>query len=128
MEGQTREERGMEVYRRVYGRLSEQRTPPGANLWIDTMVEQLFAEVWGREGLSIRDRRLLVMGVLAAQGLGDKVEVQVRRAVEAEELDLDEAEEAMLQLTHYVGWALGVPLASIVPRLRAELEGGEGPS
>jgi alkylhydroperoxidase/carboxymuconolactone decarboxylase family protein YurZ len=61
------------------------------------------------------------MGVLAAQGRGDMVEVQVRRSVEAGELTLDEADEVILQLTHYVGWGLATSIAMIVPRLRREL-------
>lgn len=120
MDDQARREHGMETYRRVYGSLARE-TPVGVSLYLDTMVNQLFAEVWSREGLAIRDRRLLVMGVLAAQGQGNMVDVQIRRAVENGELTLDEADEAVLQLTHYVGWGLATQIAMIVPRLREEL-------
>ncbi len=123
MSDSSRQALGSETYRVVYGDMAKNQTPRGENLWIDSMVDQLFAEVWARPGLAVRDRRLLVIGALAAQGQGHLVGVQVRRAVEAGELTLDEAEEAMLQLTHYVGWGLGTHLAMVVPRLRAELDG-----
>jgi 4-carboxymuconolactone decarboxylase len=109
--------RGAEVYDRVYG---SERPPHGTSLYIDAMLEQLFAEVWARDALPIRDRRLLVMGVLAAQGCLDKVELQLRRAVELGELTVEQVDEVVLQLTHYVGWGLASPLATIAAALRDE--------
>jgi 4-carboxymuconolactone decarboxylase len=117
--------KGSEVFRRVYGP-GVPKPPRGYSVQVDAMIEQLFAEVWGREGLSIRDRRLLVMGALAAQGQSERVTLQLRRAVEAGEVTLDEAEEIVLQLTHYIGWGLASSLSTVVPVMRAELaaEGG----
>ena len=40
----------------------------GASAFADLMLEQLFAETWRREALSIRDRRLLIMGIIAEKG------------------------------------------------------------
>jgi 4-carboxymuconolactone decarboxylase len=118
-----RHERGIEAYRRVYGSLARE-TPEGTSVWLDSMVNQLFSEVWARDGLAIRDRRLLVIGILAAQGRFDMVEVQFRRALEAEELDLDAIEEAILQVTHYIGWGQATPIAMLATQLRAEATEG----
>jgi len=41
-------------------------------------VRHLFGEIWNRPHLSIRDRRLLVLGATAMLGRPDLVEVQVR--------------------------------------------------
>jgi len=119
-EPQDRYARGEAVYDEVYG---SQRPPRGASLYVDTMIEQLFAEVWSREALPVRDRRLLVMGVLAAQGCMDKVEMQLRRAVELGELTVDQVDEVVLHLSHYVGWGLASPLAMVAASMRAEQQG-----
>src|SRR5690606_14858382 len=113
--------RGEAVYDEVYG---SQRPPRGASLYVDTMVEQLFAEVWSREALPVRDRRLLVMGVLAAQGALDKAEMQLRRAVEVGELTVDQVDEVILHLSHYIGWGLASPLAMVGAALRDEVTNG----
>lgn len=42
----------------------------GQSAFSDLMLEQLFAEVWTREALSVRDRRLLTMGVITSLGAG----------------------------------------------------------
>ena len=45
--------------------------PKGTMAFNDVMMRSLFAEVWDRDVLSIRDRRLLIMGVIAARGSTD---------------------------------------------------------
>ena len=42
--------------------------PEGQNDFADIMLSQLFAEVWTRDVLSMRDRRLLLLGAILAQG------------------------------------------------------------
>ncbi len=78
--------------------------PPGANEFSDIMLEQLFAEVWTREALSVRDRRLLVMGVIAALGEADTWRIQVRSAVKNGELTPAQARETLIQLAQYAGY------------------------
>ena len=62
-----RRERGLAKFNEVYcGDLPA--PPPGTVDFFDLMLEQLFAEVWTRPALSLRDRRLVIMGVAAALG------------------------------------------------------------
>ena len=77
-------------------------------------VEHLFGEVWAREGLSDRDRRLLVLGVLAADGLDDVVSLQADTTLAKSELSADELREIVIFLTHYVGWPTGAKLNTVV--------------
>ena len=121
--GSDRYSRGEAVYDEVYGSARPER---GQSLYVDVMIEQLFAEVWGREALPIRDRRLLVMGVLAAQGALDKVEMQLRRAFEIGELTIEQVDEVVLHLSHYIGWGLASPLAMVTASLRDEQGRGDG--
>ena len=67
-------------------------------------VDQLFGAIWNRPGLSVRDRRLLVLGATAMLGKPELVEAQARGALLNEELTEAQLEEAVLQLAYYVGW------------------------
>ena len=118
-----RVERGFEMYRAVYGDDMPQ-PDPNASLYVSQMMRHLFAETWGREALSVRDRRLVIMGVLTAMGQADKVEIQFRRAHELGELSFDELEEVVLQLAAYTGWGMVAPLSMLVPHMRAEARAG----
>jgi 4-carboxymuconolactone decarboxylase len=77
---------------------------------LEKTVDHLFGEVWSRPGLSIRDRRLLVIGATAALGRADLIEIQVRGALANGELSAEELREAVLQLQYYVGWGNGTAL------------------
>jgi 4-carboxymuconolactone decarboxylase len=116
-------ERGYEMYRAVYGD-DMPKPDPNSSLYVSQMMRHLFAETWGREALSVRDRRLIIMGVLAASGQADKVEIQFRRAQQLGELSLDELEEVVLQLAAYCGWGMVSPLSMLVPHMRAEAAAG----
>ena len=83
--------------------------------------------MWTRPGLSLRDRRLLLLGMLSAQGgLDDIAEIQVRAALRNSELDHDELREIALFLTHYVGWPMGSKLNMLIERMIAEQQAGSG--
>ena len=49
----------------------------------DVMVPTLFDQVWRRDVLDVRSRRLLLMGVIAANGQVDTWKIQARAALEA---------------------------------------------
>jgi 4-carboxymuconolactone decarboxylase len=103
MADRTRRERGAEMMKKVYA--GDVAVPPeGAMPFADVMLEQLFAEVWTREALSVRDRRLLVMGVIAALGEPDTWKIQVRSAVKNGELSAAQARETLIQLAPYAGY------------------------
>lgn len=82
-------------------------------------VEHLFAEVWTREHLSQRDRRLLLIGLLTGSGLDDVLGLQLETALRLEELNADELREIVIFLTHYAGWPKGAKMNSTVEELIA---------
>ncbi len=99
----TRWDAGIARYREVYGDdfiAFERGTVP----FFDLMIEQLFAEVWSRPHLSIPERRLLLIGAIAAQGHYDILQIQLTRALAAGELTPEQVREAVIQLTPYVGY------------------------
>lgn len=103
MSDSTRRERGIEMMRRVYA--GDVVTPPaGVMPFSDLMLEQLFAEVWTREALSVRDRRLIIMGIIAALGERDTFAIQVRAAVKNGELSPEQVREALITVANYAGY------------------------
>ncbi len=58
----------------------------------------------GREGLSVRDRRLLTLGVAATVGRPELVQVIANGALVNSELTSDQLREAVLHLAVYTGW------------------------
>lgn len=116
--GRERRERGLEMMRRVYG--WEVGDAPGDFFGIT--VDHLFGEVWTRPGLSMRDRRLLLIGMLAGQGLNDVLDIQIPAALGNGELSAAELREIAIFLTHYAGWPLGARLSVQIDGLIAKHE------
>jgi 4-carboxymuconolactone decarboxylase len=109
--------RGLETMAAVYG-WPEVGDGPGD--FFGYTVEHLFAEIWNREGLSFRDRRLLLIGLLVGRGLHDVVGIQLEAALANDELDADALREIVILLTHYAGWPDGAKLNSAVETLLAK--------
>ena len=102
-------ERGAAMLRRVYGD-AVPPPPEGTMAFSDVMIRSLFAEVWDRDILSIRDRRLLIMGVIAAYGAADVWALQARAALDNGELTPDELRETLVLLGPYAGYPRVAPL------------------
>jgi 4-carboxymuconolactone decarboxylase len=107
---------GLETMSKVYG----WDVQDGDGDFFAMTVEHLFAEVWTREGLSFRDRRLLLIGLLVGRGLDDVLGLQLEAALGNGELDADELREIVLFLTHYAGWPQGAKMSSQVETLLAK--------
>lgn len=103
MSGSTRRSKGAATMQKVYAGVVPV-PPEGKSAFGDLMLEQLFAEVWTREALSIRDRRLLTMGVIAALGEAITWGIQVRAALENGELTAEQARETLIHLAQYAGY------------------------
>ena len=83
-------------------------------------ADHLFADIWSRPGLSDRDRRLLLIGLLSGQGATDVLGIQIPAAHSAGELDDEALREIVVFLSHYAGWPQGARLNSIVEETIAE--------
>ncbi|MEU2042269.1 carboxymuconolactone decarboxylase family protein [Nocardia niwae] len=103
-------QRGLAKMSEVYG--WEFADGPGEHFAVT--ADHLFADIWSRPGLTVRDRRLLLLGALTAQGLFDVAEIQVGAALRNGELDEAQLREAALFLCHYAGWPAGTRLDNIV--------------
>ncbi|GLZ02681.1 putative 4-carboxymuconolactone decarboxylase [Actinomadura sp. NBRC 104412] len=115
-----RRRRGLEKMAEVYG----WKVEDGPGDFFAVTADHLFADIWTRPGLSMRDRRLLLIGALAAQGLNDVLDIQIPAALGNGELSPDELREIGIFLTHYIGWPLGAKLSVQIDTLIARQEKG----
>lgn len=77
-------------------------------------ADHLFGDIWQRPGLTTRDRRLLLIGLLAGQGAADVLGIQVPAAYANGELAEDELREIVVFLSHYAGWPNGARMNTVV--------------
>jgi len=82
-------------------------------------VDHLFGDVWSRPALDVRERRLLTIGALAAQGQADLLDVQFSAALDNGEMTEDQVREVVVHLAHYVGWALAAGANNAAERVIA---------
>ena len=126
-------DRGLEVLRDVYAG-DVVTLPQGTMAFNDVMVETLFDRVWRRDVLDVRSRRLLLLGVIAANGQADTWRIQARAALKRGELTPEELRETLIMLAPYAGYpniaALVVPCEEVIGAWTAEgsptWDGGEG--
>jgi 4-carboxymuconolactone decarboxylase len=104
----------------VYGFSVDPDQVPGP--YVDFTVDHLFGEVWTRAALDIRDRRLMTLGVLAALGQPQLVEIQFSSALERGELTVEQVRECVVHLTHYIGWPLSTGVNEVAERVIARRE------
>lgn len=101
---------GLAMMTEVYG--FEMSDGPG-DYFAET-ADHLFGRIWSRPGLTHRDRRLLLLGALTAQGNTDVADIQVGAALGNGELTPEELEEIVLFLCYYAGWPNGTKLGNVV--------------
>ncbi|WP_338144198.1 NAD(P)-binding domain-containing protein [Nocardioides turkmenicus] len=77
-------------------------------------ADHLFGDIWQRPGLTTRDRRLLLIGLLAGQGAADVLGIQIPAAYANGELSEDELREIVVFLCHYAGWPNGARINTVV--------------
>lgn len=114
-----RRERGLEMIAEVYA--GDVVTPPEGYAFTDIMLEQLFAEVWSRDVLSIRDRRILLLGIIAEKGETAIFGLQVKAALKRGELTPDELREFLLMIAQYAGYPRAAALLGVIEGKIAEV-------
>jgi len=107
--------KGLEKMKEVYG--WEMPDLPGD--YFALTVDHLFADIWSRPGLSMRDKRLITLSVVTALGLPDLAEIQVGAALGNGELSAAELREMAIFITHYVGFPLGSTFNNVVEKVIA---------
>jgi 4-carboxymuconolactone decarboxylase len=116
--------RGMAKMQEVYGFSVDPDQIAGP--YVDFTVDHLFGEVWTRPELDIRDRRLMTIGVLAALGQPQLLEIQFNSALDRDEFTEEQVRETVLHLTHYIGWPLSTEINAVAERVIARRHREDG--
>jgi 4-carboxymuconolactone decarboxylase len=114
-------ERGKEQMRAVYGWDIEPTKP-----FEEATVDHLFGEVWAQGDLSVKERRLMLIGMTVGTGQIDVAMLQIDTALRMGELTPDDLRTIVVFLTHYAGWPRGAALNSPVEELIARYEAAAG--
>lgn len=114
--------KGLDKMKEVYG--WEMPDLPGD--YFALTVDHLFADIWSRPGLSMRDKRLITLSVVTALGLSDLAEIQVTAALGNDEMTEAELREMAIFITHYVGFPLGSTFNSVVEKVVARRKKASG--
>jgi 4-carboxymuconolactone decarboxylase len=122
MTEETGRERGMRTMAEVY---AWGAVPDLPGEFFGVTAEHLFGDIWNREGLTVRERRLMLFGVIAALGETSVLPVQLDAALAREEFTPDQLREIAVFLTHYVGWPRGAAFNNHVEE-RISKHGGAG--
>jgi 4-carboxymuconolactone decarboxylase len=87
-------------------------------------ADHLFAEIWTRPGLDVQQRRLMLIGALAATRNFEILAIQLDSAYRLGELDATALHEIVIFLAHYLGWPVAATLNTHVETLIAKAAGG----
>lgn len=111
--------KGLEKMKEVYG--WDMPDLPGD--YFALTADHLFADIWSRSGLSMRDKRIMTLSVVTALGLPGLAEIQVNAALANGEMTVDELREMAIFITHYVGFPLGSTFNTVVEKVAAKRRG-----
>lgn len=97
-------ENGLKVVDQVYGAgASEMMNGGESSPFVREIVAHQFGDVWADPTLSIRDKRLMVLGATAMMGRADLVEIQLVGAIVNGELTDAQLDEIPRFLLFYAG-------------------------
>ena len=114
---------GLEILEQLFG------GEPAANEISAPMMalstSHLFGEVWARPGLSLRDRELITVSVIAALGRERQLRLHLRGALNAG-LTRDELVETFMHLAYYAGYPAGFTALAIAKEVFDALDAESG--
>ena len=70
---------GEETIKDVYA--GDVVVPPEGYAFTDVMLKQVFAELWTRDTLSMRDKRILLLGIIAEKGETMTFKIQIKASL-----------------------------------------------
>jgi 4-carboxymuconolactone decarboxylase len=96
--------------------------PPEGYAFTDIMLKQLFAELWTRDTLSMRDKRILLLGIIAEKGEPTTFKIQIKASLKRGEMNPDEARELLLFIAQYAGYPRAASMLAPLEEAIAEYQ------
>lgn len=88
---------------------------------VDLTDSVLFGDIWERPGLAPRDRSLITVATLIANGSTEQLVGHLRIA-QQNGLTQEELTEAIIHLALYAGWPRAMSAVAVAKKVFAELE------
>lgn len=88
--------------------------------FLDTTVDYLFADLWSRPGLGVRERRISTLTTLICLGNELALRLHFGAAMKSGDLSDTEIDELILHVAHYGGWPGAAIASQVVRQLRSE--------
>lgn len=115
-------EKGLEMFNEVYCGDLPHPAEEGQDKFFDFMIGSLFGELWADDALSIKEKRLLLLGAIMAQGEDMTFAIQARSALKRGELTPEQLELTVRFLTQYVGYPKGARLRMALSKVIGDFE------
>jgi 4-carboxymuconolactone decarboxylase len=93
--------------------------------FFDVTLEHLFANVWSRPALGVRERRIATLVVLMCLGHEATLKLHLGAAMRTGQLTDAELDELVVHVAHYGGWPVAAVASQVVRALRAERAGAK---
>lgn len=113
-EQKTNAERGRAMQAEVYADM------PADDPWLKMGQEHLFAQIWTRPGLTIKERRLISLSIASSLGSTLGFAAHLRGALESGDLSENELWEWLIHFTQYAGYPKAAPVWAEYRKLLAE--------
>jgi len=72
--------------------------------------------------MSVRDRRLVTIGIIASQAEETTFEIQIRAALHKGELSREDVQEIVILLPYYIGYPKATRMRAVTQRIFAEMD------
>jgi 4-carboxymuconolactone decarboxylase len=118
-------DRGQRTYKQLFGHFRDE--PSGSTEAFDSFtLDHLFANVWSRPGLEIRDRSLATVSILAALGRDEELKSHVA-GLHRQGFSRSQFTELMIHVAHYAGWPAGHHGLRIAQEVMDAIDAAETP-
>jgi 4-carboxymuconolactone decarboxylase len=117
MTDEERFEAGRKVFKAIHGDVLELPDRVDPDSFTGHVLRDVYNDVWGRKKMSTRERRLVVIGALAAQSLQFPLETHMKCALELGEIDGSDVDEIVYVLGVYIGMPRTTMVAEIAQKL-----------
>ena len=114
---ESRRERGQRMMKEVMG--FPPFPPPDA--YTEFTVDAVFGDVWGRPGLTRKERRWITLAIVGMTGAPGAIDGHVKAALTSGDITAEEMHEFVIHFAHYGGWPLSTNLYSAMQKTVAEV-------
>jgi 4-carboxymuconolactone decarboxylase len=116
---------GLQAFKQCYGDVYPPPETVDPDSFMGMTIRGLFNDVWDRPKLGFRERRLVVLGILAGIGAAPlNLEVHAKSALLNGEIEPDELREFAIMAVYYCGYGRASTLPQLVEKWIVETAAG----